>query len=761
MNKSYSFVGKNVRKIDAVEKVTGTARYTTDVKLPKMLYGKVLRSPYPHAEIVSIDTSKAEALPGVKAVATYKNTSQTKFNTSATSTFTIPPLVPVEDQVIFDSVVRYVGDEVAAVAAVSEAVAEEALRLIEVEYKELPSVFDALEAMKEDAPVIHHSEVSKNVPGEKIHIEMGSIDKGFEEADHVFEHTFKLPVQKQAQLETHSAVAEIGADGKITVWSTTQTPHPTRRILATIFGVPYTKVRVLNPPYVGGGFGVRIGLSAKAEPIAVALAMLAKRPVKVVYSREEDFIASDTRHSGYVTVKTGVKKDGTFTARKIQGILNSGAYCSWSAETPGVLGCMGLSIYYCPNQMYDGYSVYTNTTPAGAMRGFGSPQAMFAVDSQVDIIAEALGMDPLELRRKNIMKVGQPWILPYECLSSGLEDCMDKGAKAIGWERRGKLNSNMGKKRRGIGVGIGTHVSNAWPFCGDYSNAYVTVQHDGSVHLASGIPDIGTSAPTALLQMVAEVLGVSFEKVNITFGDTESTPFEIGSHASRTCYASGTAVVAAAKEAKDKILDYAAGKLGVPKDELEIDDDIIHSIKNPEIQISLAKIAMKAHDEGRQFIGVGSIIPKNAAPYQAQFAEVEVDLTTGKVKVIKIVGANDVGRAINPLVIEGQIEGGLLMGCGYALTEEIKYDAKGRQLNHSYEKYSLPTAMDVPEIESIIVEAPDPTHPFGVKGVGETALIPTAAAIANAVYDAIGIRFYEIPLTAEKVYKALKEAKKV
>jgi xanthine dehydrogenase molybdenum-binding subunit len=761
MSKIYSVVGKSVRKLDAVEKVTGTAKYTTDIKLSKMLYCKVLRSPYAHAEIVNIDTSKAEALPGVKAVATHKNTSKVKFNTSATSTFTIPPLEPVEEQRIFDSVVRYVGDEVAAVAAISEEIAEEALKLIEVEYKELPSVFDPLEAMKEDAPLIHPSKCAKNVPGEKIHIEMGDINKGFDEADLVFEHTFKLPVQKQAQLETQAAVAEIRADGKITVWSTTQTPHPTKRILATIFGVPYSKVRVLNPPYIGGGFGVRIGLSAKAEPIAVALAMLSKQPVKVVYTREEDFIASDTRHGGYVKVKTGVKKDGTFTARKIEGILNAGAYCSWSAETPGVLGAMGLSIYYCLNQMYDGHSVYTNTTPAGAMRGFGNPQAMFAVDSQVDIIADALGMDPLELRRKNIMQKGKPWVLPYECLSSGLEECMDKGARAIGWEHRGKLNSGDGKKRRGIGVGIGTHVSNAWPFCGDYSNAYITVQQDGSVNLATGIVDMGTAAPTALGQMAAEILGVSFDKVSVTFADTDSTPFEIGSHASRTCYASGMAAVAAAKEAKEKILSYAAEKLKTAKEELDIEDNMVYSNLNPEVKMSLSKITMAAHDQGQQFIGVGSIIPKNAPPYEAQFAEVEVDMETGRVKVIKIVGANDVGRAINPLVIEGQIEGGLLMGCGYALSEEIKYDAKGRQLNHSYEKYALPTAMDTPEMECIIVEAVDPTHPFGVKGVGETALVPTAAAIANAVYDAIGIRFFEIPLTPERVYAALKEAKKI
>ena len=604
---------------------------------------------------------------------------------------------------------------------------------------------------------MHHHTESKNVPGEKIHIEMGDLEKGFAEADRVYEHTFKLPVQKQAQLETQGAVAKIGVDGSITVWSTTQTPHPTKRILGSIFNVPYSKVRVLNPPYIGGGFGVRIGLSAKAEPIAVALALLAKQPVKVVYDRKEDFIASDTRHGGYVTVKTGVKNDGTFTARKLEGILNGGAYCSWSTETPGVLGAMGLSLYYCPNQMYDGHSVYTNTTPAGAMRGFGNPQAMFAIDSQMDIIAEDLNLDPMEIRRKNIMRVGQPWVLPYPCLSSGLEECMDKGAAAIGWERRGKLNEGNSKKRRGIGMGIGTHVSNAWPFCGDYSNAYVTVQQDGSIHLASGIPDMGTGSTTTLMQMAAEVLGVDFGKIRITYGDTQSTPFEIGSHASRTCYASGTAVVAAANDARDKVLAFAAKMLNTSTEELDIDDNVIYSTSNPEIKIGFGDAAMKAHEQGQQFIGVGSIIPQNAPPYLAQFAEVEVDLETGKVKVVKLVGANDVGKAINPLVVEGQLEGGLAMGIGYALSEEIKYDSKGRQLNTSFEKYVLPTSMDIPELQAIIVEANDPSGPFGAKGVGETGLVATAPAIANAVYDAIGIRFFEIPLTEERVYRAIKK----
>lgn len=774
--KEYKVIGKSVRRLDAVEKATGTAGFTSDMILPGMLHGKVLRSPHPHARIVSIDTSEAEKMPGVKAVATHKNTPRELFNTSATMVFTVPPMKPVLDQYIFDNVVRYVGDEVAAVAATTEKIAEAALKLIKVEYEPLPAVYDPKEAMNAGAPVIHQCE-NKNIPGEVIQIPFGDLEKGFAESDVIIEKEFQLPVVKQVQMETQAAVAQVSLDGKITVWCTTQTPHPSKMILAKIFSVPESKVRVLNPPYIGGGFGVRIGLSAKAEPIAVALSMLAKKPVKVVYSRKEDFIASDTRHAGYVSVKLGAKKDGTFHAMHLKATLNGGAYCSFSVETPGVLGCMGLSVYRVPNQLYYGHSVYTNMTPAGAMRGFGNPQAMFAIESVVDMMAEKLGMDPLELRRKNIMQVGDPWVLPYKCGSTGLAECMEKGAKSIGWEKRGKLNKPGAKKLRGIGMGVGSHVSNAWPFCGDYDNAYVTVQQDGSLHLASGVPDMGTGTCTSLPQLAAEVMGVSFDQVSMTFADTAATPFDIGSHASRTLYAAGTAVVEATRDARKQVLEYAADLFKVAPERLVLEDGVISAVGQAtgavgddctgtplckiggveKKSITLKELAYEAHLRNKQFIGVGRIVPENAPPWHAHFAEVEVDTELCQVRVLKIAAVHDVGKAIHPIICEGQIEGGVLQGIGYALSEEIKYDEKGRQLESSLHKYMLPTADDVPEIEALLVEANDPTGPFGAKGVGECGLVPTAPAITNAIYDATGIRFYEIPVTEEKMFKALKE----
>jgi xanthine dehydrogenase molybdenum-binding subunit len=773
--KEYNLVGQSVRRKDGVEKALGTAMFTTDFKLPGMLYGKVLRSPYPHARIIDIDVTEAEKLPGVKAVATYKNTPRVKFNTSATVTITVPALKPVYDQYIFDNVVRYVGDEVAAVAAVSEKIAEKALKLIKVEYEQLPTVYDPLEAMKPEAPVIHEDcEEGKNIPGEVVKIPFGDTEKGFAESDVIIEKTFKLPVQKQAQMETMAAVAQYGSDDKITVWCTSQAPHMARIILARLFEVPFSSVRVLNPPYVGGGFGVRIGLSAKAEPIAILLSKLAGKPVKVVYTRKEDFIASDTRHGGYVSFKLGAKKDGTFHALDLRATLNTGAYCSWGAEAPGVLGAMGLGVYRLPYQNFYGHSVYTNTTPAGAMRGFGNPQGMFAIESVVDMMAEKLSMDPLELRLKNIIKVGDTWCLPYPCQSTGLAECIEKGAKSINWEKRGKLNKPGAKKLRGIGMGVGTHVSNAWPFCVDYDNAYVTIQQDGSVHLASGVPDIGTGTSTSLPMLVAETLGVGLKQVSMAFGDTLTTPFDIGSHASRTLYAAGTAVIAAAKDARKQILEYAGDFLKVAPERLDIKDSVVfvagqnigdncggtgvcQTVEGERKSVSLVELAYHAHLRNKQFIGIGRTVPENAPPWHAHFAEVEVDTETAQVRVIKIAAAHDVGKAIHPIIVEGQVEGGVLQGVGYSLSEDIRYDEKGKQLHDSFHKYMLPTAEDTPEIDAIIVEAADPTGPFGGKGVGECGLVPTAPAITNAIYDATGIRFYEIPVTEEKMHKALKE----
>ena len=775
----FEVVGKSVNRRDGVDKTTGRGLFTTDIFLPGMLYAKVLRSPHPHARIVDIDVSEAEKLPGVKGVMCCKNSPRNIFNGAVPMFLTIPQLERVLDQYLFDDVVRHVGDEVAAVAAVSEDVAARALELIKVEYEILPAVFDPLDAMKDDAPELHAEKnctpEGRNIPGEIIRIPFNDVEKGLAESEVIVEETYRLPIVKQVQMETQAAVAQVDGNGDVTVWSTTQTPHPTRAILAKIFDIPAGKIRVLAPPYVGGGFGVRIGLSGKAEPIAMGLALLVKRPVKLVYTRKEDFIASDTRHPAHITVKLGAKKDGAFQALDMKAVFGTGAYCTFGVELPGVCGAMTLAIYRIPHQRYFGHSVYTNQTSCGAMRGFGNPQGNYALEQTVDMMAEKLGMDPLELRRKNIMRVEDPWCLPYPCSSTALDECMARGAESIGWERRRAPETPGAEKKRGFGMAVGTHVSNAWPFCVDYDNAYVTIEPDGSAHVASGVPDIGTGTSTCLVQIAAEALGMDMDNMGMTYGDTRGTPFDIGSHASRTCYAAGTAVKAAAEDARRQILEYAAGFFNVAPEHLQIKNGGISPMacamgacsgsglcRLEEIKegkgdsVTMEELAYHAHVRNKQFIGVGRIVPENAPPWHACFAEVEVDVRTGQIDVIKLTAAHDVGRAINPRIVEGQIEGGAAQGVGYALGEEITYDAKGRQLQTSMHNYMSPTVEDMPPIHAIVVEASDPTGPYGAKGAGECSLVCPASAIANAVANAVGRRFTEIPMTPERVFKALR-----
>lgn len=779
MGNQYNFIGQSVSRRDGVDKVTGRGLFTSDVHLAGMVHAKVLRSPHPHARIKSIDVSAAVAMQGVRAVATHENTSTNLYNASVPMFTTVPGQEQILDQRIFDSVVRYVGDEVAAVAADTPEIAEAAVRAIKVEYELLPFVLDPYEAMKPGSPPLHPDkpEVTPeghNITGEITRIPWGisgpgpegqaELDAAFTACDLVIEETFRVPIVKQVQLETMCAVAKFAGDGSLKVWSTTQTPHPSRYILASIFDMPASKVQVLSPPYVGGGFGVRIGLSAKAEPIAVALAKLSGRPVKMSFTREEDFSSTDTRHGGFVKVRLGAMKDGTFKALDLNIVLATGAYCSFGVELPAVAGAMGLAIYDIPHKRYIGHSVYTNQTPAGAFRGFGNPQSNFAIEAVVDMMAEQLGLNPYDLRLKNISKAGEPWFLPYPCSSSELAACMEKAGASIGWDKRGTFD-NSGPIKRGLGMAVGTHVSNAWPFCVDFDNAYATVQVDGSLHVAAGVPDIGTGSSTSLSQIAAEAFGTHLEQIHFVYADTDSTPFTIGSHASRTLYAMGLAVKAAAEDAKGKILDYAADILKKAPGDLELRAGIIsvrgrtpsEPVLLAEVEagrgnaFKLGELCYHAHIRNKQFLGVGSIVPPNSPPWHACFADVLVDTETGQVKVNKLASAHDVGFAVNPLIVEGQIEGGVVQGLGYALTEEITYSQAGHQNNESMHTYMVPTFNDIPEIDSIIVASSDPQGPYGAKGAGECSLVCPGSALANAVSNALGLRVKEIPMTPERV----------
>ncbi|HHT46863.1 MAG TPA: molybdopterin-dependent oxidoreductase [Firmicutes bacterium] len=752
-----NIIGKSISRVESAEKATGTAVFTADMKLPNMLFGKVLRSPYPHAKIVSIDTSKAEALPGVKAVVTYKNSPSVIFNTAARTAQ--QKINQVDDEVIFGKVVRYVGDEIAAVAATSEEIAAEALTLIEVNYEILPAVFDPLEAMKPDAPQLHDCKNGNNI-ATLIKLPMGDVEQGFAESETVIEQSFKVPVQKHCQLENHAAIAEVSHNGRITVWSPTQTPHTAKNLLAKIFGLPASKVRVLNPPYIGGGFGARIGFCGKTEPIAVLLAQKTGRPVLLSYDRKEDFIASDTRHSGYITVKLGAKKDGQLKALYINAVLNTGAYASYGPDVIAVLGTTNCSVYRVPNVLFEGSLVYTNTTTAAAMRGFGNPQGNYALECSMDILAEKLGLDPVELRLKNIIKPFDKWMLPYPCATSALEDCIQLGAKSIGWERRNEPKVPVNHKVRGIGMACGTHVSNAGPWAIQYDNAYLAVQQDGSVLVTVGITDMGQGSATALTQVAAEALGVPVEKVHVLAGDTDTSPHSLGSNASRTLYSAGLSIINAADKVKQQILDFCAGEFGVDSSELSIKNGIV-SCKDPNKgQLKFEEVCDLANHKDLQFVAVGRNKLSNAPPWIAHFAEVEVDLETGEVEVLRFVAAHDSGKIINPTIVEGQIEGAVLQGVGYALSEQIVYNDKGQQAQDSFHEYYMPSIKDTPEIETIIVETEEPSGPFGAKGVGECAQVPVAGAIANAVANAIGDRINELPMNKERVLAAIMQKEK-
>lgn len=773
-----NYVGQNIPRNDGWDKATGKGMFTHDVKAPNMLYAAVLRSPHAHARIVSIDTSKAEALQGVYAVATYKNTTRKLFSTSAAMVTTGPEAKPVLDQQIFSEVVRYIGDEVAAVAAKTEDIAKEAIKLIKVEYEILPAVYDPIEAMKDGAPQVQPDfSPGNNICGCVIEINQGNFEKGWEEGEVFSEVTVTLPRVKQAQLETHAALA-VYKNGYLKVTSTTQTPHPTKMMLAYIFDMPESKITVENPPYIGGGFGVRIGISGKAEPIAAQLSMLSHRPVKYVYTREEDFLASDTRHGGYITSRLAAKKDGTFVALDTKAYLNTGAYATFGVELLGVTGACGTAgTYRIPNIHYLGYPVYTNQQTAGAFRGFGTPQGTMAVETAVDDIAKQLNMDPVEIRKLNIVKIDDNWWFPFPVGSTDLSKCIDAAAESIGWkEKRGKKQT--GNIRRGVGIAAGTHVSNAAPFCVDYNGIYLRIEGDGTLHVASGIPELGGGSTTGTLQIAADTIGVTLNTIRMEFGSTSSSPFDIGSHASRSLYTVGNLLTLVGKELKKDILCWTADfvnnnrshiecnpkfkitKLSEsdwPKIEASSLDMNEGIIVGENIEVPLSAIAYEAHIRGKQFIASRCEVPPNSPPWHAHAAEVEVDMETGMVRVIKVAAAHDIGKAINPVLVEGQIEGGVAMGVGYAIREEMTYQENKGFYNSSYHKYMLPTIDMVPEIDTILLESNDPNGPFGAKGIGECGLIPTAPAIVSAVEDATGIRFYEIPMTPEKVLKRIIE----
>ncbi|MBI2882032.1 MAG: molybdopterin-dependent oxidoreductase [Candidatus Tectomicrobia bacterium] len=748
------YIGKSVKKKDAFLKVTGRARYTADLPMPRALTVRILRSPVPHARIRGIDASKALALPGVKAVLTHENTPDVLYNSYWREPVDDDRLLP--DERAFSPVVRHVGDRVAAVAATSPQTAEEALDLIEVDYEHLPVVGDPEKALEPGAPAVHGgTNLLKHVEWT-----IGSVEEGFRECAVVVEDSFETHVVQHAPMETHTYAAEYDAyAARLTVWTSTQGVHNIRILLAKVLGMPLTRIRVIKP-FTGGSFG---GKNDLFDEIVVALmAMRTGRPVRLTLTRWEEFVGTRTRHANRMRLKLGFKADGTMHARELRAYLNAGAYSAASPKVAMTTGHRWMMLYRTPHVRYEGFAAYTNFPVAGAFRGFGTPQQTFAMEVLMDRAARDLGVDALELRLKNHVRVGD-WdeMSKITIRSSGMEECIRKGAEAVGWaEKRGK-RLRSGSKVRGVGMAIGTHNTGVKPFVNEITGAVLKLNEDGTVNIAVGACDLGQGSDTILAQVAAEVLGIDPDRIDVFSGDTEFCPYDNGTHSSRQAYLAGNAVRLAALEARDQLLAAVADKLEAAPQDLACADGRISVRSAPDRALRFEEAAMYAiHcDKNVQVMGRGTFAPEtNCPPFLAQFAEVEVDTETGEVRVLKLVCAHDLGRAINPQICEGQIEGGAGQGVGYTLIEHLVVDpATCLPLNANIVDYRIACSEDMPEETiPILVESHEPTGPWGAKGLAEPALVGIAPAIANAVIDATGARINSLPINAERLLAMLK-----
>lgn len=748
----YSVIGKSIPQIDAREQALGLTEFVSDIKLPGMLHGRIVRSPYPHARILNIDISKAKSLPGVKAVATAEDTPKIPFG-PRTEDWTIMAVDKV----------RFIGDEVAGVAAVDEDIAEEALDLIRVEYEELPAVFDPLEAMKPGAPLIHAKE--RNILSE-FNLTRGDVDQAFSESDFVHSAHYYTNQVYQAYLEPMACVVQPDISGKLTFYLATQVPSMTRLSYAKALGLPLEKVRVVVPHY-GGAFGGK--QETNLHLVAAVLSQKTGRPIRMVNPREEDFVAGNPRVPMYIDLKLGAKKDGTLTAKEASVIGAAGGRGVYSMVIVATACYRVDSLYHFQNLKTRGVTVYTNTIPTGCFRGFGNAQMTFALESSMDMIAETIGMDPAELRIKNGIKTGEVSIHGWKIGSSGLEECIRKATDVSDWKEK------RGQKRfaKGIGLACCNHVSGNRAFAREFDGGagIVRVGREGRVMVYHGESEMGQGQRTIFAQIVAEELGISVDQIEVARVDTDISPFGLGSFATRGTVFGGNGVKAAAAEAKRQIFDLAAEMLEANPSDLEAKQGKIYVKGAPEKNISFQKVAENSLYKrgGAPIVGTGFWVPNTvlpdpvtkygniapAYPFACQIAEVEVDTETGQVNMLNFVAAHDVGRAINPQTTEGQIHGGVAQGIGWALMENMVTD-KGKVLNPNFRDYVIPGPLDLPPIQSILVEPVDPNGPFGAKGIGEPALNPAPAAVANAIYNAVGVRITELPISPEKILKALK-----
>jgi 4-hydroxybenzoyl-CoA reductase subunit alpha len=775
-------INSRARRIDTPDKATGRAVFIDDMALPGMLYGALLQSPVPHARIVDIDTSAAAKLPGVKDIVTAKEAGTVPYGVSPAR----------YDETLFcRDKVRYVGDEIAAVAAVDKETALEAVSLIRLEFEELPAVFTVEEALAQGAPQLHEA-YPGNICAE-VHQEFGDVEAALAQCDLVRTTTFKNKRQDAAFIEPMGCIASYDLSGRLTLYSSTQVPHYVQRTVAMVLGLPVGRVRVVKP-YVGGGFGIKAAANS-GEMAASLLSMRTGRPVKLIYSREQVFLFGRARHGFVHTMTTGVKKDGTLMALQHECYLDGGAYSSFGIATVYYAGSLLGGPYRLPNMKYDGYRVYNNKPACGAQRGHGGVAARAAWEQQLDEIAEELGIDPIDLRLKNMMKAGDTTCNDLNMSSLGMEECIEAVKDGSGWaEKKGKLPTG-----KGIGMACGFFVSGAgYPiYRSDTYHGTVVIkltEDGGTVLVYTASAEIGQGSDTTFAMIAAEALGVKLSAVRLASGDTDMG-VDLGAYSSRQTLMTGHAVKEAAEDVKAQVLAVLAEELGVPAEQMDIQNGEIVFSGGDVDTTALRTRYIKEHrgwtdnvEEGPltfkeasriaylargSIVGTGKYKPpqlggkfKGAAVgtspaygCSAQVVEVAVDMETGHITVEKMTDAHDCGLAINKTSVEGQMQGSLSMGLGEALYEEVKFDDRGRVINADLAEYKIPTALDMPNVEAIIVESNEPNGPFGAKEVGEGAIMPAIPAILNAVYDATGVRIKQLPLTPERVCMAIRAAK--
>ena len=759
-------VGKPEIKVDARKLVLGRPVYAFDKYVDGMLYAALLTSPHAHARIIDIDTSAAEALPGVHAVLTYKNVPRIKYASGGQS----PPQPPPYDQVMFDNKVRHVGDRVAAVAAETPELAEKALRLIKVKYEALPHVIDPLEAMRPGAPVIHDEEDTEGIYDAQrnivfhIEAEVGDVDKAFAEADYVHEAEYYTPKQQHVHLEPHVTITWWDEDDRLVVYTSTQVPFHVRRIIAPLIGVDPKRIRVIKPR-IGGGFGNKQEIIL--EDVCAMLTVRTGRAVRLEYSRKQEFYSSRSSHPNIVRYKVGVK-DGKVTAAQLYFLGDTGAYGAHALTVQMVGGFKGLTLYNAPNSRFISDAVYTNQPPTGAFRGYGATQAQYGYEVIMAEIAEKLGLDVVEFKRNNLLKVGEPMLLAkklgegregYEqaLTTSAIEECLDIGLRVTDFYAKRKAYANQtGRYRKGIGFATTMHGSGIAGL--DMAAATIKMWDDGAFFLTVGATDIGTGSDTILAQIAAEVLGVPLEDIVVYSSDTDFTPFDTGAYASSTTYISGGAVRNAAEKVKRQIQEFAA-KL------LEVDDPDSLVLRDRKVfapdgrSVSLWDVGMiSTHQmDQHQIMATGSHMSYvSPPPTAASFAEVTVDTWTGQVTVDRFFVAADIGRVINPVTAAGQVEGGVLQAMGFVMSEEMVFDEMGKLVNATIKDYHPYLVDDAPPIDVVFVETNEDNGPFGAKSVAELAMDGAAPAIVTAVHNATGVWVRRLPLYPERVWRAIR-----